>query len=266
MPVELHATEEGTGTPVVLLHAFPLSAGMWRRQRAPLGARARVITPDLRGFGRSPLGTDAPSLEAMAEDVAALLDRLGVELAVLVGLSMGGYLAMAFLRGHAARVRGLVLADTKASADAAPARDKRERIARAVLAGDRTVLRQEVLPTLVGATTVRERPGVMSEVAALVDAAPPRAVAWAQRAMAARPDSFDVLRASAVPSLVVVGAEDTLSPPDEAAQLVEALTGSRLLVIPAAGHLSAMEAPEAFTGAVGDFLDGLSGAGDRERA
>lgn len=267
MVVELHvelpdgqrATAPEDGLTVVLLHAFPLSAAMWQHQREALDSRAWVIAPDLRGFGRSPLGSEDPSVAAMANDIVAVLDRFGIERAVLVGLSMGGYIAMAVLRRHAARVRGLVLADTKASADAPAARDKRERIARAVLAdGGGTVLREEVLPTLLGPTTERERPQVREQVLRMLDAAPPRAVAWAQRAMAARPDSFDVLRGSDVPGLVVVGAEDTLSPPEEAEQMAEALAGSELVVVPDAGHLSAVESPDRFDAALHTFVDRLS--------
>ena len=107
----------GSGEPLVLLHAFPLSSAMWMSQREELAASCRVITPDQRGFGGSPLGDDPPSLDAAADDVAALLDKLGLDRVVLGGLSMGGYVAMSFLRRHGDRVDALVLADSKATAD-----------------------------------------------------------------------------------------------------------------------------------------------------
>src|SRR3954454_9995590 len=161
-------------------------------QREELAGSWRLITPDLRGFGGSPLPDDEPTLDAVADDVAAFLDNLGLDRVVLGGLSMGGYVAMAFLRRHADRVAALVLADTKAAADPPPARDNRERIASVVSADPAsTILLDEVLPNLLGVTTLAERPMVTGRVKALVQAAPAVAVAWAQRAMAGRPDSLD---------------------------------------------------------------------------
>ncbi|HET6817710.1 MAG TPA: alpha/beta fold hydrolase [Mycobacteriales bacterium] len=255
MPVALHVRDTGSGRAVVLLHAFPLSSAMWLAQREGLSGEHRVVTPDQRGFGGSPLGDDPPSLDAAADDVAVLLDQLAIDRVVLGGLSMGGYVAMAFLRRHADRVAALILADTKATADPPQARENRERIAAAVVDDPASmVLVDEVLPTLLGDTTVAERPLVTGRVKALVQAAPGPAVAWAQRAMAARPDSFETLHTVSVPTLVLVGAEDTLSPVDDAQAMAEAVTGARLEILPRAGHLSALECPEDFNAAVLRFL------------
>ena len=258
MTVDLHVREAGTGHPVVLLHAFPLSSAMWLEQRNTLGERYHVVTPDQRGFGGSPLGWDEPSLDQVADDVAAMLDARDLDQVVLGGLSMGGYAAMAFLRRHPSRVRALVLADTKATADPPEAAANRERIA-ARLEADASadVLVEDVLPTLLGPTTGRDRPLVLGRVKGLVEAAPPAAAAWAQRAMAARPDSLDTLRATDVPALVVWGSEDTLSSRTDVDAMVEALPQGRLAVLDGAGHLSAVEVPEAFDAVVGEFLDGL---------
>ena len=257
MPVELAVSETGTGPAVVLLHAFPLSSAMWREQREALGDRYRVVTPDTRGFGGSPLGDDEPSLDRCADDVVALLDRLDLDRVVLGGLSMGGYVAMSLLRRHGDRVRALVLADTKAGADPDAGRANRHRIADAVERDGSSVLVAEVLPALLGATTTAQRPEVTGRVRALVQSAPPAAAAWAQRAMAARPDSLDVLAATDVPALVVVGDEDALSPVADARAMADALPQGRLVVLEGAGHLSAVEVPDAFAGAVGAFLDEL---------
>ena len=260
MTVPLHVREAGSGLPVVLLHAFPLSSAMWREQRNALGGRCRVITPDLRGFGGSPLGDDEPSLDAMADDVATVLDGLGLDQVVLGGLSMGGYTTMAFLRRHPDRVRALLLMDTKASAHAPEAAANRERIAQRLdTDGTTDVLVSDVLPTLVGDTTVRDRPSALGRVKALVESAPPPAAAWAQRAMAARPDSFDALRAADVPALVVRGEEDALSSQADSDAMVEALPLGRLVVLPGAGHLTAVEVPDAVSSAIGDFLADLDG-------
>jgi pimeloyl-ACP methyl ester carboxylesterase len=216
-----------------------------------------VITPDQRGFGGSPLGDDEPSLDVCADDVAALLDRLDLDRVVLGGSSMGGYVAMAFLRRHADRVQALVLAGTKAGADPDPARAGRLRMADALDGGDADALVEQVLPALLGPTTATQRPQVGGRVRGLVQAAPPAAAAWAQRAMAARPDSLDTLAAADLPALVLVGEQDELSPVREAEAMVEALPQGRLVVVPDAGHLCSVEVPEIFSAAVGEFVSGL---------
>lgn len=266
MRIDLSFREAGAGRPLVLLHAFPLSAAMWLDQREGLADAGRVITPDLRGFGGSPLGADEPDLDEMADDVAALISRLGYDRVVLGGLSMGGYVAMAFVRRHPQRLDGLVLADTKASADSPPAAANRARIAAAVLADPAsTVLVDEVLPALVGATTVSTRALVHGRVRGLVQGAPAYAVAWAQRAMARRPDSSADLARVPVPALVIVGEEDTLSPPADAEAMVTTIPSATLVRIPAAGHLTAVEAPAEFNAAVRDYLAQLPAAPEHGR-
>ncbi|HEX2315333.1 MAG TPA: alpha/beta fold hydrolase [Thermomonospora sp.] len=259
MTVQLYARDVGGGTPLVLLHAFPLSSAMWLAQREALADRFRVVTPDLRGFGGSLLGDDEPSVDVMADDVARLLRRSGIDRAVIGGLSMGGYVAMALCRRHPDRVLGLVLADTKASADPEQVRRTRLRQAeRLETDGSPRVLVDEVLPLLVGPTTMRRRALVYGRVRGLVQSAPARAAAWAQRAMAARPDSFDTLRQTRAPALVLVGTEDELSPVSDARAIADALPNAELLEIPAAGHLSAVEQPDLFNQAVAEFTSALT--------
>jgi pimeloyl-ACP methyl ester carboxylesterase len=253
--VDPYVIESGRGPAVVLLHAFPLNASMWAAQREALAPDYRVICPDQRGFGGTQLGHDDPSLDDVADDVAAMLDARKVRTCVLGGLSMGGYVAMAFLRRHADRVHGLVLADTKAGADPPAAVANRLRIAEEVVAaGDARQLVDELLPGLLGDTTRERRALVSGRVKALVERAPVYAVAWAQRAMAARPDSFETLRAVTVPTLVVVGEEDTISSADDAAAMAEAVPGATLVTIPGSGHLTAVETPEEFNTALAAFL------------
>lgn len=251
MTVELVVRDEGAGTPLVLLHAFPLSSAMWDDVR-PRGAR--VLTPDQRGFGGSPLGDDEPSLDRCADDVVALLDRLDLDRVVLGGSSMGGYVAMAVARLAPERLAGLVLVGTKAGADPEPARAGRRAMAEVLDRGDRTPLRDSVLPALTGATSRAERPAAVARIAALAGQADPAAAAWAQRAMATRPDSFEALRALAVPALVVGGEEDVLSPPAEAQAMADALPRSTLLVLPRTGHLLALETPAPLVSALEAFL------------
>ncbi|WP_377269348.1 alpha/beta fold hydrolase [Peterkaempfera sp. SMS 1(5)a] len=271
MTDRLPVLNSGTGTPLVLLHAFPLSARMWQRQLAELpgrdGTEARVLAPDLRGFGAASQGDDEPSLDLLADDVALLLDRTGIERAVVGGLSMGGYVAMAFARRHADRLAGLLLADTKATPDTEQARANRERIARAVLARDSVqLLLDEQLPhPQLGAATARERPEVVRQVRELTAQASPAAVAWAQRAMAARGDSLEVLAGVAVPALVVVGEEDAITSVADARAMADVLPDAELRTVPRAGHLTALEDPAAFNTAVRSLLARTASAALRSR-
>lgn len=255
--VPLVHREAGSGLPLVLLHAFPLSSAMWLEQRELLGARCRVITPDQRGFGGSPLGDDPPSLTECADDVVALLDRLELEQVVLGGLSMGGYVAMELLRRAPERVSALLLADTKAEADAPEAREGRMRVAETVEREGTAQLAEQMLPALLGPTTLERRGAVAGRVRGLITAAPPAAVAWASRAMAARADSTETLQGVDLPALVVVGEQDALSPVAQAQAMVDALPQGRLVVVREAGHLSAVEDPGSFAAAVTGFLDEL---------
>jgi pimeloyl-ACP methyl ester carboxylesterase len=251
--MDLAFDEQGSGRPLVLLHAFPLSAAMWSGLDLP----CRLVAPDQRGFGGSPLGEDAPSLQRCAQDVLALLDRLGLERVLLGGLSMGGYVAMELLRQAPHRVEALLLADTKAQADTPEQREGRLRTAETVERQGTGQLAETMLPALLGATSRERRPEVVTRVRGWVEQAPPATVAWASRAMAARPDSFAVLRATDVPALVVVGEQDVLSPVAQAQEMAEALPQGRLALVRDAGHLSAVEDPEAFGAVVAAFLGEL---------
>lgn len=264
MTVQLYARDVGSGTPLVLLHAFPLSSAMWLEQREGLSGRFRVITPDLRGFGGSVLADAEPSIATMAEDVARLLRSKGVDRAVIGGLSMGGYVAMALCRHFPECVLGLVLANTKASADSDAVRDVRLRQAeRLETEGTVRALVDDVLPKLVGPTTYRQRALVYGRVRGLVQATPPSAAAWAQRAMAARGESFETLRGTKAPALVMAGAEDELSTEDDARAMVDALPNAELMVIPRAGHLSSVEQPQLFNQAVAEFVSALARTSQR---
>jgi pimeloyl-ACP methyl ester carboxylesterase len=250
--------DAGQGAAVVLLHAFPLERGMWRPQSAALPGGCRLLTPDLRGFGGSGGWTGPPSVEQMADDVAGLLDALAVrEPVVLGGLSMGGYVALAFARRHPQRLRGLILADTRAEADNDEARANRDRlIAFAETHPARDVLEQ-MLPRLVSDGTRQHRSEVIEEVRRLASAQSPAGISGALRAMRDRPDSRPFLGRIRVPTLVLVGSEDVLTPPTMAQTLVEGIAGARLATLPGAGHLSNLEQPAAFNAALGEFVVGL---------
>ncbi|MFD8702908.1 alpha/beta fold hydrolase [Kitasatospora sp. NPDC059648] len=256
LPSTVSVRESGTGTPLVLLHAFPLNASMWSAQLDALpgltGDEVRVLAPDQRGFGGTELGADEPSLDLVADDLALLLDAAGIDRAVVGGLSMGGYVALAFARRHPDRLSGLLLSNTRATADTAAARANRERIAVAVTARGsvQLLLDEHVAAGQLGPDSQH----LVERVQAMVAAAPPAAVAWAQRAMAARPDSLDVLAGLRVPTAVVAGALDALVPLEEAERMARAAPGAELTVVPGVGHLSALESPGAFDTAVRRLL------------
>jgi pimeloyl-ACP methyl ester carboxylesterase len=245
------------GVPLVLLHAFPLDRSMWH-EAAGLLALAVPSTPlllvDLPGLGESPVPDGVPDLAVSADAVATVLDAAGVRRAVLAGVSMGGYVAMAFARRHGERLAGLALIDTKATADGEEARANRERVAVAVTGEAGTTVLLPMLEALLGATTRATRPDVVARVREAVLAARPEGVAWSQRAMATRPDSLELLGTLRFPAAVVVGEEDTLSPPADAMTMVEALPDSVLTVVPASGHLAAVEDPPSVAAALAALI------------
>lgn len=244
-------------TPVVLLHAFPLDHRMWDEVAAGLSASRTVLAPDL------PVPSDAtlpaPGLEAAADHVADLLRAAGGP-AVVVGLSMGGYVALALLERHPELVAGLALVDTRSTADPPEAAERRRRTAQDVEDAGTVEPVQGGVTTLVGETTRAARPEVVERVAAWVDEQDPARVAWAQRAMAARPDRTEVLRTYAGPVTVVVGDEDTLTGADAAEHLVRTAEQALLVVVPRVGHLSAVEDPAAVTTAVAELAQRVDAA------
>jgi pimeloyl-ACP methyl ester carboxylesterase len=241
--------------PVVLLHAFPLSSGMWEPLRALLPASVELITPDYRGAPAAPaVAGIEPSLDVLADDVATLMRERGIDRAVIGGVSMGGYVTMALLRRHPQLAAALVLADTKAEADDGPTAANRRRIADVLDAEGSTGYLLGLVPSLLGADTKRRRPDLVERVERLVEQTPAAAAAWWERAMAARPGSLDVLAAVRVPALVVRGAEDELATAEQAHAMVDALRDARYVEIAGAGHLSALEAPADFAAALGAFV------------
>jgi len=240
-----------SSTPVVFLHAFPLNATMWTRQAEAVAPR-RVLAPHFPGFGGRAPGE--ATLEAFARAVLSDMDAAGIEKAVVVGLSMGGYVAFRLHALAPGRVAALILADTRAGADDEAGRAKRtDQAARARREGTRWMA-DAMVPALLGETTRRERPAVVAQVRALVAQADAEGVARALEAMRARPDSTPDLARIRVPVLALVGEEDTLTPPVEANRIAEGVSDGRLVVLAGAGHLANLEAPEAFSAALGDFL------------
>lgn len=239
---------------LVLLHAFPLSSVIYEAVAEELSQAAELITPDFAGFGVAPLSREEPSLDLLADGVVGLLDARGIETAVVGGTSMGGYVALNLARRYPQRLVGLVLANTRAVADTDEARENRIRIAESVVDVGPQVALRDMDGKLLGVTTQQARPDLVDRVHAMVAAADPVAVAWAQVAMAARPGSLEVLRSFERPVLVVTGAEDTLMPVSDSEAMAAAAPNSRLEVLPSAGHLACLEQPEAWSAAVRGWL------------
>lgn len=245
----------GGGTPVLLLHAFPFDSRMWEPQIESLGERFRFITPDLAGFG----GSDAPedessySVDSFAAQAKGVLDDAGVDSCVLAGLSMGGYISFAFLRKYRDAVSALVLADTRAEADPPEGVEKRTN-QQALVRNEGTAGFIDTLAGVILSEATREKkPDVVEKVKELM-ANPDAGFIGALEAMKNRPDSSGELASIEVPTLIIVGEKDGITPPDASRKMHEHIGGSRLVVIPEAGHISNLEAPEAFNGALGEFL------------
>jgi pimeloyl-ACP methyl ester carboxylesterase len=244
----------GEGPAVLLLHAFPLGLSMWDPQVEALSSTHRVVRFDARGFGGSAAGEGPLTMERIADDGAALLGHLGVERAIVGGCSMGGYAAFAFVRRHPQRLAGLVLLDTRPGADSAEAKGTRAALAARVLAEGPKAAADALLPKLVGETSHRERPALVASLRERILAGSPRGIANALHGLAARADSRETLPTIGVPTLVLVGAEDVLTPPAEATTMAAAIPRARLDVISAAGHLASVENPEAVNAALRAFL------------
>jgi pimeloyl-ACP methyl ester carboxylesterase len=257
--ITLGYSDQGTGNPIVFLHAFPLNRSMWAEQEAALSQWFRIITVDLRGHGES----DAPlwhsSLDEYADDIAALLDHLSIPQAILIGLSMGGYVSFSFYRKHSRRVRGLILADTRAPADSDEARAGRFQLAQTAYREGAAAVADLMLPKLLGPTALRTRADLVDQVRRMIKANEISGIVVDAMAMAERPDSLALLPTIACPTLVIVGDEDQATPPAEAELMARSIPQARLAVIPGAGHLSNLEQPEQFNMLVKDFVEGVNG-------
>jgi len=253
LEAEPPASVRARGT-LVLVHAFPLNARMWEPQQSLADGGWRVLAPQLRGFDGGANDTPVATMDDYAGDLVDLLDGLHVKDAVLGGLSMGGYVTLALVRLAPRYVRGLVLADTRPQADTPEGLDGRRRMLKRLDDGGPAAVADDMLPNLLGATTRAGRPEVAARVRELALANPPEAIAGAIAAMMARPDSTALLATVHCPTLVVVGDEDTVTPPSVSEDLRARIAGAELAVIRGAGHLSNLEQPALFNQALAGFL------------
>lgn len=253
----------GTGLPIVFLHAFPLNRTMWASQEAALSSQFRVIAVDLRGHGES----DAPlwhySLDQAADDVCGLLDHLSIRQAVLVGLSMGGYILFAFYRRHADRVKGLVFADTRAQADTPEGKEGRFQMAQTAYKNGPPAIADIMIPKLLSPATIRTRPEIVQRVRTMIEGNQVSGIAGDLMAMAERPDSIPLLKQITCPAQIIVGEMDQATPPSDAKLLADQIPGACLAVIPMAAHLANLEQPDMFTQIVRSFAEDVAEARSR---
>ena len=255
--IDIAYDDVGAGLPVVFLHGFPHNRTLWAPQLGGLMARARCVAPDLRGFGESEIAGPY-SIDRYADDVIAMLDALGIERAVIAGLSMGGYVAFAIWRRHRARVRALILADTRPGADSEETKAKRREMILLARAKGTGAIADSQIGSMVGRTTRDRHPDIADAVHRMLTMAPVEGVVGALEAMIARPDSTPTLATIDVPTLIIVGEEDVLTPPAEARAMHAAIAGSRLEILDGAGHVSNVERPAAFNHVTSEFLGVLT--------
>src|SRR5215510_2003451 len=254
---EIAFDDIGSGFPVVFLHGFPLNRTMWEPQVTALVGEFRCITIDMRGFGGSGGGMPPHTVDQYADDVAGVLDTLGIERAVIAGLSMGGYIAFALWRRHRQRVRAFVLADTRAVADTIDVIERRRALIEAAEEKGATAVANMQIAGLVGRTTRDKRPDIYDAMHRMIAQASVNGIIGATEALIARPDSTSTLSTIDVPTLVIVGDEDVVTPLKDARRIQEGMVGSRLEVLKGAGHLSNVERPAAFNTVVTEFLGTL---------
>jgi 3-oxoadipate enol-lactonase len=256
---ELAYIDQGTGRPLLLVHGFPLDHSMWNAQIQSLSATARVIAPDLRGFGQSPLGKVDPehgiTMEQFADELAELLDALHIrEPVAFAGLSMGGYIGWQFCRKYADRLRCLIQCDTRAVADSDEARAGRLKMAENVAGWGSLRVAEMMAPKLFSPNALATGPELMEDLRRVVGGTSPATIAAAQRGLAARPDVTAELSAIQLPTLILVGELDAISSSAEMRTIANAIPNATFVEIPNAGHMTTVEDPSAVNEALKSFL------------
>ena len=251
--VTLAVDVRGDGPALLLVHGFPLDRTIWKHQVATLSGWRR-IAPDLRGMGSSDAPADGYSMAVYADDLVRLLDRLHIAKAVVAGLSMGGYIAFEMLRRYRDRVSGLILCDTRAEADTPEGKKARDDSIRMVETRGAEALADRMVPMLLGRTTQQTQPQLVQEVREMVARSPVAGLVGALKAMKDRPDSTELLPAIDVPTLVVVGQEDEITPPATARRMKDAIPSAALTAIAGGGHVVPLEVPTATSRVLAEFL------------
>lgn len=247
--------DNGSGVPLVLIHGFPLNRMIWEAQWEGLNQHARIVAPDLRGFGESEMVAGTTDVSTYADDVHDLLRTMAIEQpAVICGLSMGGYIALAYARKYGAHVAGLILANTKATPDSAEGKAGRDKNIAVVQEKGAGAIAGGMLPKMFAPKTYASNTELVEQAKRIMESATVPGIVGALGAMRDRPDALDVLSNLNVPTLILAGADDALMPMAEQEKMKQAASNSTLVVLSDAGHLSSMEQPDAFNNAVAEFL------------
>ena len=259
--INLAYDDSGLGRPILLIHGFPLCRAMWKPQMEPLSrAGFRVITPDLRGFGESPVGTTSVTMDLYADDLVRLLDRLEIDRAIIGGMSMGGYVLLNLLERFSDRVAHPLFLVTRAAADDSTGKEKRNHLIREVAGGHPDKVAEAFESVLFGPKTAFNRPELVAEVRTWMRGTDPAGLTGGLQAMRDRRDYVGLLPGFPQKALVV-GAEYDLAVPVEHSRLLDrGLPDSRFCLVSGAGHMANMEQPEAFNRCLLDFLRELPGA------
>lgn len=253
--IHLNVLDEGQGPPLLLVHGFPLDHTMWREQVRHFRGTRRVIAPDLRGFGDSDVTPGTVTMQRHADDLAHLLDALRVKEPVcLCGLSMGGYIAWQFAQLHRGKLGSLILCDTKAGADDEAGRKTREQVATRVLKQGPDFIATSMPEKLFSKKTLSDRGAIVTEIQTVIRRTKPEGIAAAARGMAARPDVTSLLPSLDVPTLVICGEEDAITPAEGMQKMAAAIPGAQYVAIAGAGHMAPLEDPAAVNAAIDSFL------------
>jgi pimeloyl-ACP methyl ester carboxylesterase len=253
--ISLALDMQGDGAPILFVHGFPLDRTMWRPVMAKLTGWKR-IAPDLRGMGLSD-DSDRYSMAEYADDLAALLDVLDTEKAVICGLSMGGYIAFELLRRHRERVEALILCNTRAEEDSEEARRKRDEMIELLERDGPSGLAEIMIPQLLAPSSLTAIPHVVEHLRAMITGSSPAGLIGALRAMRDRLDSTSLLSEIRVPTLVIAGRDDRLVSPAASKKMAEAIPGAQFALIPDAGHLAPLEQPVATSRVIAEFLEAV---------
>ena len=257
---EIFYTVRGSGAPVVLLHPFPTNHNFWDSCAPHLESRFQLIIPDLRAHGESAPGQGAATMEKHAADLTALCDELKLGRAIFAGVSIGGYVLFEFWRQARERVAALILSNTRAASDSPEQRAAREKSIEDVRQRGPTPFIDAMLPKMLSESTISSRPDRVEDARALMTRMSVQGITAALSGLAVRPDSTPTLATINVPTLVIGADEDVLTPLPEAELMQKAIVGSRLEVVPKAGHYAALEQPEYWAKAARRFLDDLATA------
>jgi 3-oxoadipate enol-lactonase len=249
--------ESGRGLPVVLLHGFPLDHRVWHKQVPELSSVCRVITPDFRGFGQS-RDHSSFTVQSLAEDIYVLLAQLRALPCVVGGLSMGGYVALAYERAYASTLRGLTLIDTRAAGDTPEGKAGRDTMIELAKTSGSSGVAEKMMPKMLAPATIESHPELVAELKAIMENCPSQTMQHALAAMRDRPDSRPTLGRIAAPTLIIVGDADAITPKTEAEEMHKDIRGSSLNVIAGAGHTSPLEQPQQVSRAIRHFMGTLA--------